>query len=149
MVKQMPCCRVCGVELEKGKNWKQWKKVGYICHTCLKKKRRKEWQKNREKHLQQDSLRKREKKYGKEALAFLLKWVEDGRPCPKCGHKLTLSHSAPLEHKAIIHHINWNEEDNSPENLVVLCQSCHRKLHGWVPEELRREIFERFLKTPV
>ena len=29
----------------------------------------------------------------------------------------------------VIHHINENREDNSSENLMALCRSCHNKIH--------------------
>ena len=29
-----------------------------------------------------------------------------------------------------IHHINGNNQDNSPYNVILLCPSCHRKMHS-------------------
>lgn len=29
-----------------------------------------------------------------------------------------------------IHHINYNKEDCKPENLILLCRSCHSKTNG-------------------
>lgn len=50
-----------------------------------------------------------------------------GCVCARCGKQLT-----PEE--AVVHHINGEHyidelTDNSPENLMVLCRSCHTKLH--------------------
>jgi GTP cyclohydrolase I len=50
-----------------------------------------------------------------------------GCTCARCGKKLT-------EQEAVVHHINGEHfidelTDNSPENLMVLCRSCHTKLH--------------------
>jgi len=32
----------------------------------------------------------------------------------------------------VVHHKNKNREDNHPENLVVLCNECHRRLHALI-----------------
>jgi HNH endonuclease. len=28
-----------------------------------------------------------------------------------------------------VHHLNWHHEDDTPSNLVVVCQPCHKELH--------------------
>ncbi len=43
------------------------------------------------------------------------------------------NYSCALCHKTDnirIHHINENTKDNVEENLIVLCESCHRKIHS-------------------
>ena len=61
----------------------------------------------------------------------------DNYVCRKCGSTKRLS----------IHHIDWNKENNSESNLVVLCSSCHSTLHLFIPERLRQSIFEEWLRT--
>jgi len=48
-----------------------------------------------------------------------------------------------------LHHINWNDEDNRPENLIILCRSCHRKVHAFIPlsENLKTKWFKQWLET--
>jgi hypothetical protein len=29
------------------------------------------------------------------------------------------------------HHVNFNEYDNYPQNLITLCERCHRTAHGF------------------
>ena len=29
-----------------------------------------------------------------------------------------------------VHHIDYNPQNNEPDNLVVLCRDCHVRLHG-------------------
>ena len=75
------------------------------------------------------------RKYGEVALVVL---ERDNYTCQKCGKK-----------EAHIHHIDWDKTNNIPENMIVLCNSCHRVLHLWIPVELRRIIFERWMQTPL
>ena len=49
------------------------------------------------------------------------------------------------EKPVVIHHIDWNEENNEIENLVTLCRSCHTRIHQWQPPELRRAIFDEWI----
>ena len=41
--------------------------------------------------------------------------------CPDCEHKTDV-----LD----IHHIDFNKQNNTPENLIALCNSCHAKTNG-------------------
>jgi len=46
----------------------------------------------------------------------------------KCEVCHDVSHTASYSgHKIIVHHIDGNYLNNSPENLKVLCPSCHLK----------------------
>jgi len=45
--------------------------------------------------------------------------VIDKQTCARCGGRINLG----------IHHINLDHYDNRPENLDVLCVSCHMSLH--------------------
>lgn len=73
------------------------------------------------------------RKYGESSLGILEK---DNYTCQKCGSKKDIH----------IHHIDWNENNNDFENLIVLCNSCHRKLHSFIPLKYRKTIFEEWLK---
>ena len=53
-------------------------------------------------------------------------WGRDGRLCKRCGKVLYLS----LNPKGHVHHIDINRENNKATNLVLLCSSCHKKLHN-------------------
>lgn len=33
-----------------------------------------------------------------------------------------------------VHHRDEDKTNNDPENLMTLCASCHRELHGWIHE---------------
>jgi len=45
-----------------------------------------------------------------------------------------------------IHHINLNEQDNRPENLIVLCWKCHNKLHSFLYKNLNQlPNYEQFI----
>lgn len=73
------------------------------------------------------------KKYGESSLAVL---ERDNYTCQKCGSKKQLH----------IHRIDWNEENNTPENLILLCNSCHQKVHSFIPVRLRKPIFDEWIK---
>jgi len=52
-----------------------------------------------------------------------------------------------ISHSNAVHHINYDKNDNRPENLITLCHSCHSKTNGrrhhW------REFFGSLLKQQV
>lgn len=48
----------------------------------------------------------------------------DKYKCRICSTGLYKSRYAP------IHHINGNRNDNNPENLILLCNDCHSKIHN-------------------
>lgn len=48
--------------------------------------------------------------------------------CERCGTKQKLS----------IHHYDRNWRNNSPENLITLCSSCHTKLHHETGDIVKR-----------
>lgn len=45
----------------------------------------------------------------------------DGRRCSKCGQETWLDHKIPLE----VNHKDGNSENNTSENLELLCSNCH------------------------
>ena len=51
------------------------------------------------------------------------RWSTTNKPtktrCAKCGEKTNL----------LYHHKNRDEKDNRRSNLVVVCKSCHEKIH--------------------
>ena len=44
--------------------------------------------------------------------------------CERCG-----VHNGTPKGKLAVHHINNNQYDNSPDNIMTLCNSCHAKWH--------------------
>jgi hypothetical protein len=48
----------------------------------------------------------------------------DNKKCRVCGKSVV-----PLGER-IVHHINANKNDNSLENLILVCKSCHGKIHA-------------------
>jgi len=44
----------------------------------------------------------------------------DNFRCKECGYT-----EKQLEHKLSIHHIDFNKQNNNPNNLISLCPSCH------------------------
>lgn len=72
------------------------------------------------------------RKYGENSLKIL---EEDNYACRKCGSTNRIG----------IHHIDWNDTNNEFENLVVLCDSCHQKLHLFIPLQFRKPVFEGWL----
>lgn len=63
----------------------------------------------------------REKKYGENAIRCL---ERDNYTCQKCRKKLKLG-----DRTINIHHIDFDETNNDLRNLILLCASCHRKVH--------------------
>ena len=50
----------------------------------------------------------------------LIALKRDGNRCQSCGDSK----------KLIIHHIDCNIKNNSPSNLITLCDQCHKHLHS-------------------
>lgn len=57
------------------------------------------------------------------------------------GRKISFCEICHSSKKLGIHHRNMIQMDNRPENLVVLCSSCHKKLHN--------HILNRFIVSPI
>ena len=55
--------------------------------------------------------------------------------CEKCGRGIGGSFSIGkrggvwLILDGIFHHVDWNRENNSFENILVVCYNCHSKIH--------------------
>ena len=47
------------------------------------------------------------------------------------------------EEKLIVHHIDFNRSNNNPENLIVLCSNCHRRLHQILNKTLNAPNFNK------
>lgn len=52
-------------------------------------------------------------------------WTREERMCRIC-HKPLYKMLEPRGH---IHHINANRQDNRSKNLLLVCRTCHKKLH--------------------
>jgi DNA-directed RNA polymerase subunit RPC12/RpoP len=81
----------------------------------------------REEHIRQ--------KFGENAVIALR---NAHHKCIKCGKSYRLA----------VHHIDGDEENNALENLAVLCQYCHAKLHEYIPvsKETLIEWFKEWMK---
>lgn len=104
------------------------------CKTCKRKttkkyfhenseqcrRRQKSWRSKNKRHLKRKYI---EYRYGGNRIKAL---ERDGFKCQECGKKDVLD----------VHHIDGKgstfpvpEQNNSIENLITLCRSCHRKIH--------------------
>jgi len=72
------------------------------------------------------------RKYGDNAFMVL---ERDNYICVKCESKKRIC----------IHHIDWDKNNNEVNNMVILCNSCHKKLHSFIPKRLRKPLFEEWL----
>jgi HNH endonuclease/NUMOD3 motif len=50
--------------------------------------------------------------------------IRDAYRCQEC-----FRHQSELLRPLSIHHIDYNKKNNSPENLITLCLSCHAKMN--------------------
>lgn len=76
------------------------------------------------------------RKYGNNSLLALQR---DNYVCRKCGSASRIA----------IHHIDWDKTNNELSNLITLCSKCHAKLQSFAPANLRRLLFEEWMKTPL
>ena len=58
---------------------------------------------------------------------YLIK-ARDGSRCVVCGETDRLT----------IHHRNGDHSDNRHENLITLCETCHKKIHAPVLTKIRK-----------
>ena len=52
--------------------------------------------------------------------------------CQKCGKS---------DGKLIVHHIDFDECNNSEQNLILLCQSCHAKIEHFFIQKVKEKGF--------
>lgn len=108
-MKAIECC-ICGT--------KERKLRGRYCHPCDYK-RNKEWFDERHK-------RRRESKYynGKinKSKYYIKAKIHYGEFCADCGWN-------KFPEVLQVHHIDRNVKNNSLDNLVVLCPTCHNTRH--------------------
>jgi len=113
-------CEVCGKEFFTTANYK----------TCSMECRGKSnWKKNIQKAMKLRNIRDSKNprwKYGK-SRGYILKkakegWIKKDLPylCEKCGL---------YKKKLIYHHIDKNNQNNIPENVLLICYSCHNLIH--------------------
>lgn len=78
------------------------------------------------------------------ASALRKKIIEEGlkeEKCEHCGLSEWMGEKIPLE----LHHINMNHNDNSIENLQILCPNCHSLVHKNTKNTLQNKIDTTFL----
>lgn len=56
--------------------------------------------------------------------------------CPDCKEK---------SNKLVIHHIDFNKQNNNPKNLITLCNSCHTKTNGKNNRQLWTEYYKEII----
>lgn len=61
----------------------------------------------------------------------------DSFTCRVCG----FVGSGYVDHRLAVHHRDGSRKNNTMDNLITLCDPCHRKLTGY-------QIFKRFLEEP-
>lgn len=83
------------------------------------------------------------KEFNKKLKQMIFK--RDGGICQEC-HKLICDRYA-------IHHIDYNKENNNPENLILLCQSCHNPTnvfnHDYWKKRFSVLIFNKLKKNEI
>ncbi len=73
------------------------------------------------------------------AWGLVREWLlaECENKCQLCGNE---------EKELNIHHVNECGLDNHRENLVILCNSCHARVHSILSDKLQKLLFEAGLK---
>jgi len=144
-------------QTDKRKKWVKEYKKGDTYKTMMKKssakyrennkelvlERTREWRKEKPEKILEYSNRPHVKKavaknhlrrkFGENAVTA---YERDDGLCRKCGG----------DNKVAIHHIDWDKETDSLDNLICLCSNCHTTVHRWIPLRLRRELFDEFMK---
>ena len=92
------------------------------------------WKKN---HPQSYKMSKLRMRYGEAGVQVFLR---DGGKCAKCG-KITEGW------QSAVHHKDWNPNNNTIENLALLCKAHHTMIHFFVPvpPEIKVEWFNQFV----
>ena len=106
---ERPNCIVCGKPAHRNNSYKgktYWQK---LCATCL----RRRWLSHRDTPYQPSLMRR---------VTVSLGLVDsDLHQCGNCKQRFPF--------RCEVHHKNKDREDNTQENLLVLCPNCHTLLH--------------------
>jgi len=90
-------------------------------------------------HRRKEHIRGR---YGENALT---KITELKGKCEKCDEPCINLSSWKSLHRFAIHHIDFDEKNNSLANLSFLCMEHHNDIHHFIPKEYRIKFFEMWL----
>ena len=60
--------------------------------------------------------------------------------CPDCEHKTVILDA---------HHIDYNKNNNSLENIITLCRSCHAKTNGKNNRNYWTEFYQNIMETKI
>ena len=72
---------------------------------------------------------------------YSMPWLKHrGDECEMCGHHPFFRGSLD------VHHRDGEKTNNEPENLMTLCATCHRELHGFAQQTYDYDKAESMLK---
>ena len=72
---------------------------------------------------------------------YHMPWLKHrGDECEMCGHHPFFKGSLD------VHHRDGEKSNNEPENLMTLCATCHRELHGFAQQTYDYDKAESMLK---
>ena len=59
--------------------------------------------------------------------------------------ELCKSKETPIN-KLVVHHIDFDNNNNSPSNLITLCRKCHSKFHSenHINDEVEKRLLKRY-----
>ena len=121
--KKRPPCVVCGKTLLKGQR--------YCSLKCSLEHRYRVYIKQWLAGTRSGSTKDPSRKAGYKPSPYVVRWLREtrGNKCEKCGwcKRHPLSGTVPLQP----HHIDGNGSNNRPENLKLLCPSCHSLTPNW------------------
>lgn len=89
----------------------EFESLGFLCRDCLSK------ESDYPDEFSEDLKRKMRRRAGKE--------------CERCGVDQS-SHREEHGQRLHVHHKDRDKQNNEPDNLEVLCKSCHEEEHGFV-----------------
>lgn len=119
-------CRICGCR------YRMKARKSFYCNECGRKKRSMDVMLRRKREHPETVIgcgsggnQQGEKNHNyKNGLSHyrdnFLKWNPDICQCEICGSVDYL----------VVHHVDQNRKNNKPENLMMLCRSCHAQVHG-------------------
>jgi len=124
------CSRKCGAKIRSG--LRRYSRIEKRCEICRKIMILKRKEASVRKHCSKECYAKK-LKIRMIGNKYTPKWFKDEKYRKLIKNKITywmkICSVCGIDKNLLVHHKDFNHENNSLENLIIVCRSCHMKIH--------------------